>query len=58
MQTKFLILIILAFLITFGFGVLIMQQMTKVEKRALAAKQRKNEYEQELLKNMNNSTEG
>lgn len=47
-QTKFLILIILVFIITVGFCILIWQQTKRFEKKALAAKQRQTEYEKEL----------
>lgn len=52
MQTKFLILIALVFLITAGFCVLIWQQTIRFEKKALAAKQRQKEYERELRQKM------
>lgn len=52
MQTKFLILIALVFVITAGFSVLIWQQTKKIEKKALAAKQRQKDYEQVLRKQM------
>jgi uncharacterized protein HemX len=48
MQIKFLVLIILVFIITVGFCVLIWQQTKRFEKKALAAKQRQKEYETEL----------
>jgi cytochrome oxidase assembly protein ShyY1 len=48
MQIKFLILIILVFLITAGFCLLIWQQTKRFEKKALLAKQRQKEYEKEL----------
>lgn len=52
MQTKFIILIVLVFLITAGFCVLIWQQTIRFEKKALAAKQRQKEHKQELLEQM------
>jgi cytochrome oxidase assembly protein ShyY1 len=48
MQIKFLVLIILVFIITVGFCVLIWQQTKHFEKKALAAKQRQKEYEEVL----------
>lgn len=48
LQSKFLLLIALVFLITAGFLVLIWQQTKRFEKKALLAKQRQKEYEQEL----------
>lgn len=48
LQIKFLILIVLVFLITAGFCILIWQQTKKFEKKALLAKQRQKEYEKEL----------
>ncbi|MDD3895325.1 MAG: hypothetical protein PHU36_09980 [Syntrophomonadaceae bacterium] len=48
LQSKFLILIILVFLITAGFCILIWQQTKRFEKKALLAKQRQKEYEKEL----------
>lgn len=52
MQIKFMILIALVFIITAGFCVLIWQQTKRFEKKALAAKQRQQEYEQVLRKQM------
>ena len=52
MEIKFIILIVLVFLITAGFCVLIWQQTKRFEKKALAAKQRQKEYEQVLRKQM------
>lgn len=52
MQIKFLVLIALVFIITAGFCVLIWQQTKRFEKKALAAKQRQKEYEQELRQKM------
>ena len=48
LQIKFLILIVLVFLITAGFCILIWQQTKRFEKKALFAKQRQKEYEKEL----------
>lgn len=48
LQVKFLVLIILVFLITAGFCILIWQQTKRFEKKALLAKQRQKEYEKEL----------
>jgi len=48
MQIKFFVLIILVFIITVGFCVLIWLQTKRFEKKALAAKQRQQEYEAEL----------
>jgi predicted Holliday junction resolvase-like endonuclease len=47
-QIKFLILIALVLMITLGFGLLIWRQTIKVEKKALAAKLKQKEYEEEL----------
>ncbi len=52
MQTKFLILIALVFLITAGFCVLIWRQTIVFEKKALAAKLRQKEREKELRQQM------
>lgn len=52
LQTKFLILIFLVFLITAGFCVLIWQQTKRFEKKALLAKQKQKEYEKELRQKM------
>lgn len=48
LQIKFLVLIVLVFLITAGFCILIWQQTKRFEKKALLAKQRQKEYEKEL----------
>ncbi|GEM_PF-1444987 len=48
MRTMFLILIGVVFLITIVFAVLIWRQTIKLEKSALAAKQRKEAYLQQL----------
>lgn len=48
MQTKFLIFIAVVFCITIIFGVLIWRQTIVFEKKALAAKQRKEEYIRQL----------
>lgn len=52
MQTKFIILIALVFLITAGFCVLIWQQTIRFEKKALAAKQQQKEHKRELIEQM------
>lgn len=44
MQAKFLIFIAVVFVITITFGILIWRQTLVFEKKALAAKQRKEEY--------------
>lgn len=46
LQIKFLILIFMVFLITIGFAILIWRQTIVVEKKALAAKQRQKECQQ------------
>jgi hypothetical protein len=48
LQIKFIVLIVLVFLITAGFCALIWNQTKRFEKKALAAKQRQKEYEKEL----------
>lgn len=48
LQIKFLVLIVLVFVITAGFCILIWQQTKRFEKKALLAKQRQKEYEKEL----------
>ena len=48
MQTKFLIFIAVVFIITIIFGVLIWRQTLVFEKKALAAKQRKEAYIEQL----------
>lgn len=50
MQTKFLIFIAVVFIITIIFGVLIWRQTLVFEKKALAAKQRKEAYLEQLEK--------
>ena len=45
LQIKFLIFIVCVFLITVGFAILIWHQTIIVEKKALAAKQRQKEYQ-------------
>jgi predicted Holliday junction resolvase-like endonuclease len=48
MQTKFLIFIAVVFVITIIFGILIWRQTLVFEKKALAAKQRKDQYLKQL----------
>ena len=48
LQIKFIILIVLVFIITAGFCILIWKQTKRFEKKALAAKHRQKEYEKEL----------
>lgn len=48
MQTKFLIFIAIVFIITIIFGILIWRQTLIFERKALAAKQRKEEYIKQL----------
>ena len=45
LQIKFLIFIAIVFIVTVGFGILILRQMKVVGKKALAAKQRQEEYQ-------------
>ena len=44
LQIKFLIFIVIVIVITIGFGILIMRQMNKMGRKALAAKQHQMEY--------------
>lgn len=48
MQTKFLIFMAIVFIVTIVFGVLIWRQTLVFEKKALAAKQRKEAYLKQL----------
>jgi hypothetical protein len=48
LQIKFLIFIAIVFIITVGFTILIWRQMKIVGKKALAAKQRQKEYQNQL----------
>ncbi|HBQ86681.1 MAG TPA: hypothetical protein DER33_07690 [Syntrophomonas sp.] len=48
MQTKFLIFMAIVFIVTIIFGVLIWRQTLVFEKKALAAKQRKEAYLKQL----------
>lgn len=48
LQIKFLIFIAIVFIVTVGFGILIMVQMKVVSKKALIAKQRQEEYQNQL----------
>ena len=50
MQSKFLMLIALVVIITLGFGIMIWRQTIQVQKKALAAKQKKKMYEEKLRK--------
>ena len=50
LQIKFLILIAMVFLITIGFAILIWRQTIIVERKALAAKMRQKEYQNQLHK--------
>lgn len=52
MQTKFIILIGLVFIITVGFAILIWRQTIEFEKKAIAAKERQKAYERELRKQL------
>ncbi|MEN6351481.1 MAG: hypothetical protein ABFD08_19075 [Syntrophomonas sp.] len=48
MKTLFLILIVVVFIVTIVFGILIWRQTIKIEKKALEAKMRKEEYLKQL----------
>lgn len=48
LQIKFLIFIGVVFIITIGFAILISRQMKVVGRKALAAKERQNEYQKQL----------
>ena len=48
LQIKFLIFIAIVFVITVGFAILILRQMKVVGKKALEAKQRQEEYQNQL----------
>lgn len=49
LQIKFLIFIAVVFVITAGFAILISRQMKKVGQKALEAKQRQQDYQDQLL---------
>lgn len=51
-QSKFLLLIALVFVITLGFSIMIWRQTIQIEKKAMAAKQRQKAYEKELRKQL------
>jgi predicted Holliday junction resolvase-like endonuclease len=57
MQTKFLIFIAVVFIVTLIFGILIWRQTLVFERKALAAKQRKEAYLKELEAEMSNQQE-
>lgn len=57
MQTKFLIFIAVVFTITIIFGVLIWRQTLVFERKALAAKQRKEAYVKQLEKELQEQQE-
>ncbi len=48
MQTEFIILIAIVFIVTIFFGIVIWKQSIKFENKALILKQRKEEYIKEL----------
>jgi len=48
LQIKFMIFIAIVCIITVGFGFLIMHQMKVVSKKALIAKQRQEEYQNQV----------
>lgn len=48
LQIKFLIFIAVVIVITIGFAILIMRQMGTMGKKALAAKQRQEKYQNQL----------
>ncbi|MEA1961417.1 MAG: hypothetical protein U9N81_09140 [Bacillota bacterium] len=52
MQSKFLLLIALVFVITLGFSIMIWRQTIQIEKKAMVAKQRQKAYEKELRKQL------
>jgi len=56
LQIKFLIFIAIVFVVTVGFGILILRQMKVVGKKALAAKQRQQEYQDQLDDNHQKDT--
>ena len=49
LQIKFLIFIAIVFIVTVGFSILIGRQIIKVGKKALAAKQRQMELQNQMI---------